>query len=111
MKRILLGTLLLALIAIGNAGAQSRPQTSTKSDSANGPSVGLKPVLISGRVSGDGRHFSLDRDSDSDSQWEVSNAKVLKGHEGSLVTVKCYLDASRNQIEILSVHRVQPEVR
>jgi hypothetical protein len=109
MKRILLAALSLAFLAMGTVWGQSRPQTAAKSDSANARSVATKPVLISGRVSGDGRHFSIDRNSES--EWDVSNAMVLKGHEGSLVTVKCYLDSSRNQIQILSVNRVQPEVR
>ena len=110
MKRLLLVALSLGLIPIGSARAQSHPQSATKSDTG-ARSEAIKPILISGRVSGDGRHFSIDRESDPESGWDVSNARILKGHEGSLVTVKCYLDASRNQIQILSVNRVQPEVR
>ncbi len=110
MKKLFLAALSLALMTIGNARAQSSPQSATKSG-AGVHSSATKPILISGRVSGDGRHFSVDRDSDSDSGWNVSNIRALKGHEGSLVTVKCYVDASRNQIQILSVNRVQPEVR
>jgi hypothetical protein len=110
MKRVLLAALAFALTTIGSAWAQSHPQPAAKSDTAARSAV-IKPILISGRVSGDGRHFSVDRDSDPESGWDVSNTRVLKGHEGSLVTVKCYLDANRNQIQILSVNRVQPEVR
>ncbi|MFY9910400.1 MAG: hypothetical protein WCF22_18620 [Candidatus Sulfotelmatobacter sp.] len=110
MKRLLLVALSLGLIPIGSAWAQSHPQPATKSDTG-ARSAAIKPILISGRVSGDGRHFSTDRESDPESGWDVSNARILKGHEGSLVTVKCYLDAGRNQIQILSVNRVQPEVR
>jgi hypothetical protein len=110
MKKLFLAALLLALMTIGSAGAQSSSQSPMKLD-ASGRSSATKPILISGRVSSDGRHFSIDRDSDSDSEWSVSNVRALKGHEGSLVTVKCYVDASRNQIQILSVNRVQPEVR
>ena len=111
MKRTLLATLSLALFAIGSGWAQDHAQPATKSDTAEVRSPAIRPILISGRVSGDGRHFSIDRDSDSDTQWDVSNAKALRGHEGSLVTVKCYVDSNRNQIQILSVNRVQPEVR
>ncbi len=110
MNKLLVTALSLALMTIGSAQAQSLSQSAAKSD-ASALSSTTRPILISGRVSGDGRHFSFDRDSDSDSEWNVSNARALKGHEGSLVTVKCYVDATRNQIQILSVIRVQPEVR
>lgn len=107
MKRALL-TASLALMTLGSAWAQSSSQAGMKSDTH---SSGTKAILISGRVSEDGLHFAIDRKSDSDSEWNVSNVKALKGHKGSLVTVRCYVDASRNQIQILSVNRVQPEVR
>ncbi len=108
MKKLLLAP--LALITMGSASAQNSSQPATKPDAGAHLSAG-KPILISGRVSGDGQHFSFDRDSNSDSEWNVSNVRALKGHEGSLVTVKCYVDASRNQIQILSVNRVQAEER
>lgn len=111
MRKIHLAALSFVFLTVGIASAQSRPETPAKPGRANSQSIATKPVLISGRVSGDGRHFSIDRDSDSESQWDVSNARVLKGHEGSLVTVKCYVDANRNQIQVLSVNRVQSEVR
>lgn len=109
MKKLFVGVL-LALMTMGTAWAQGSSQSATKSDASSYASR-AKPILISGRVSGDGRHFSTDRDSDFDSGWNVSNVRALKGHEGSLVTVRCYFDATRNQIQILSVNRVQPEVR
>jgi hypothetical protein len=46
---------------------------------------------------------------DLDTEWTVSNADVLKGREGSLVTIKCYVDPDRNQIRVLSVRAAQPE--
>lgn len=110
MKRLLLATVSIMLIATGNAWGQGRAQSAAKSETA-AQSSATKPILISGRVSGDGRHFLIERNSDSDNVWEISNARALKGHEGSLVTVKCYVDANRNQIQVLSVNRVQSEVR
>jgi hypothetical protein len=106
MKRFLLTTLWLLLFAVVSVCAQdhSRPTTSA---SAAVRQAAAKSVMISGRVSNDGRRFSID----SDNEWDVSNAKALKGHEGGLVTVKCYVDSIRNRIEIVSVNRVQPEVR
>jgi hypothetical protein len=110
MRRIFLTAMSLAFLTMGISSAQS-PQSGSKPYRANSHPIATRPILISGRVSGDGRHFSINRDSDSESEWEVSNARALKGHEGSLVTVKCYVDASRNQIQVLSVNRVQSEVR
>lgn len=108
MSSAFLTAISLVLMTIGSARAQSSSQADIKSDPL---SSGTKAILVSGRVSADGKHFSFDRDSDSDSEWNVSNVKALKDHKGSLVTVRCYVDATRNQIQVLSVNRVQPEVR
>jgi hypothetical protein len=107
LKRLLSATVLIGMMLCGSVWAQSQPQPAAKADSAGAHMAAAKSIVISGRVSSDGRHFLVD----ADNEWDVSNAKVLKGHEGSLVTVKCYLDANRNQIQIVSVNRVQPEVR
>lgn len=100
---------LFALISIASAVAiaQSQPQSTPKAETSNVRRNVAKSVLVSGRVSGDGRRFAID----ADNEWDVSNSAALKGREGSLVTVKCYVDAPHNQIQIESVNRVQPEVR
>jgi hypothetical protein len=107
MKKLLFATLSIALIACGNAWAQSRAQSTATPASKSARPVSAKSIMISGRVSNDGRHFLLD----PDNEVEVSNASVLKGREGNLVTVKGYFDSAHNQIQIVSVNRVQPEVR
>jgi hypothetical protein len=108
MKSSLLTTLSMALLISGLAWSQDRSQpVKTMSESVGVRQMVVKSILLSGRVSNDGRRFLID----SDNEWDVSNAKVLRGHEGSLVTVKCYVDSSRNQIQIVSVNRVQPEFR
>jgi hypothetical protein len=60
-----------------------------------------KALTVSGKVSTDGKTFLTD----IDSEWMVSNADALKGHEGHLVRVKCYVDTEKNSIKILSVKR------
>jgi hypothetical protein len=58
-----------------------------------------KPLVVAGRVSNDGKMLLTD----IDSEWMISNASALKGHEGHLVRVKCLVDSAKNKIEILSV--------
>jgi hypothetical protein len=60
-----------------------------------------KPLTVSGKVSADGKTFLTD----IDSEWLVSNADVLKGHEGRAVRVKCYVDTEKSSMKILSVKR------
>jgi hypothetical protein len=60
-----------------------------------------KPLMVSGKVSLDGKKLLTD----IDSEWTVSNADALKGHEGSVVRVKCYVDTEKSSIKILSIKR------
>lgn len=107
MTKFFVALFALISIASGTANAQSQPQSTPKAEGSSMHRTAAKSILVSGRVSSDGKRFAVD----SDNEWDVSNSRALKGHEGSLVTVKGYLDAPRNQIEIVSVNRVQPEVR
>jgi hypothetical protein len=72
--------------------AASEPQHATFS---------AKPLMVSGKVSADGKKLLTD----IDSEWIVSNDDALKGHEGRMVRVKCYVDTEKNSIKILSVKR------
>lgn len=106
MKSSILTTVSLAVITSGIALAQDRPQpTSTKPDTTIARPAATKSLTVSGRVSSDGQSLVTDLDT----EWTVSNADVLKGREGSLVTIKCYVDPDRNQIRVLSVRAAQPE--
>jgi hypothetical protein len=60
-----------------------------------------KTLTVAGKVSDDGKSLFTDLDS----EWAISNPGALKGHEGRLVTVKCYVDSGRNRIEIVSVKK------
>jgi hypothetical protein len=76
-------------------------------DTSNSWAAGAKPLTVSGKVSSDGKTFLTD----IDTEWSVSNADALKGYEGRLTTVKCYVDPERNRIHVLSVKTVQPQPR
>lgn len=66
---------------------------------------GSKPLTVWGRISSDGKTLITD----IDSEWIVSNAIALKGYEGRMVRVKCYVDSVRNRIQILAVKRDERE--
>jgi hypothetical protein len=65
-----------------------------------------KPLTVFGMVSNDGKTLLTD----IDSEWAVSNADALKGHEGRLVTLKCYVDTAKNQLHVLTVRRANSEL-
>ena len=71
---------------------QGRPQTWTAS---------TKALSVSGKVSDDGKRFITD----IDSEWAINNIDSVKGSEGRLVTIKCYVDSDKNKIQVLSVKR------
>ena len=93
------------VLASGITLAQDRPAP------VNNPDQPLarptKSLTVFGKVSNDGRTLFTDLDT----EWTVSNAEVLKGREGRLVTLKCYVDSVRNQIRVLSVRTAESEVK
>jgi len=96
MKKHLLGALSLALIVSGLALAQNQAKPS---ESSNTLAAGTKPLTVAGKVSNDGKTFVTD----IDAEWSVSNADALKGYEGRLATVKCYVDPEHNRLHVVSV--------
>lgn len=94
MKTTISATLATALLLSGSILAQEKPAPA-KQDMA------AKVLLVSGRVSNDGKML----DTDLDSQWQISNPEALKGHEGRLVRIRCYVDTSRNKIQVLTVKK------
>jgi hypothetical protein len=69
---------------------QDHPQTWTAS---------TKALTVSGKISEDGKRFITD----IDTEWAINNPNALKGHEGRLITIKCYVDSDKNSIQVLSV--------
>jgi hypothetical protein len=103
MKKAILLPLFLTLLMCVAAVAQETPKPG---DSAR-QAAPRKAVTLSGRVSEDAKAFV----SDQDDVWEVSNAKVLIGHQGQQVVVKCQLYPDKNEMRVLSVSGAQGEVK
>ena len=87
-----------AMVICASAFSQEKVLTSQPEQAA---AFSPKPLTVSGKVSTDGKTFLTD----IDSEWMVSNADALKGHEGHMVRVKCYVDTEKNSMKILSVKR------
>jgi hypothetical protein len=102
MRTKIVSALALAVAISGATFAQDKTVPATQDHTS---AFAPKPLTVSGRVSADGRTFLTD----IDSEWLVSNADVLKGHEGRLVRVKCYVDTEKNSIKILTVKKDEGE--
>ena len=88
--------------------AQDQPATNSNEPATHaGMAMSSKPLVVSGTVSLDGKALLTD----IDSEWEVSNPQVLKGHEGRRVTVRCYVDSEKTRIQILRVKKEDSELK
>jgi hypothetical protein len=103
MKRSIFAATFLGLLTSVSALAQDRPAPTRQPDQSVARPAVARPLSVFGKVSNDGRSLFTDLDT----EWAVSNAELLKGRAGSLVTVKCYVDSDRNQIHVLSVRAAQ----
>lgn len=93
---ILCGIAALAL-AVGSLNAQERPGSTPPSS---------KPLVVYGRVSKDGKMLLTD----IDSAWNIANREAMKGLEGLLVRVKCFVDTENNSIRVLSIRKESGEL-
>jgi len=92
------------LLTSGLARSQDRP---LPSDQAVANSTPTKSLTVSGKISSDGRSFVTDLDT----EWAVSNPEILKGREGSTVTVRCRIDSDHSRIHVLSVKPAPSEAK
>ena len=102
-KRI---TVLLAAVVLTSNLALSQETgkpNSTKQDHPQTWTASTKALTVSGKVSEDGKLFATD----IDSEWAINNPDAVKGHEGRLVTIKCYVDPEKSKIHVLSVRTPQ----
>jgi hypothetical protein len=107
MKTSILVVLAIASLA-AVAVAQDQAGTNSNEQSTHaGTTMSSKPLVVSGKVSPDGKSLLTD----IDSEWAVSNPEVLKGHEGRRVTVKCYVDTEKSRIQILRVKKEDGELK
>lgn len=97
MKGFALAALTVAVLA-SIAWAQDAPRSGADLKTAVRLTA-AKPLSVFGKVSSDGRTLVTDLNT----EWPISNTGALNGHEGALVTVKCYVDVDHNTIHILAV--------
>jgi hypothetical protein len=105
-------TSILVVLAILSMlpGALAQDQAGLNSNDEGrqtGTAMSAKPLVVSGKVSPDGKALLTD----IDSEWVVSNPEVLKGQEGLRVTVKCYVDTAKGRIQILRVKKEEGEMK
>src|ERR1700756_1215274 len=97
-------TSILVVLAIASLmpGALAQDPTGS-SEPARHVATGMssKPLVVSGKISSDGKALLTD----IDSEWIVDNPEAVKGQEGRRVTVKCYVDTEKNRIQILRVKK------
>lgn len=98
MKNNLLITLATVLLLSGTLFAQENSATSKQENTGT---TSTKPLIVSGKVSSDGRILLTD----IDSEWTVANSESVKGFEGRMVKVKCYVDTEKSRIHVLSVKK------
>lgn len=87
---VMIATTLISATVFAQEKSEAKPEIAVS-----------KPLMVSGKVSNDGKTLMTD----IDSEWTIGNVEALRGHEGRLVKVKCYVDTAKNRIQILSVKK------
>ena len=93
MRRLPTAALAFCLLAL--------PLTSVAGDNTRPASANTKGIILSGKVSDDGKQFVAD----DDNSWNIANTETLKGLEGRYVVVKCRMDLNKRAIRVLSVEQ------
>jgi hypothetical protein len=91
-------SLFATVLLISSCCVAQEESEGTKTDSAH---ASTNVLVVFGKVSNDAKTLVTDLDS----EWKVANASVLKGYEDRLVRVRCYINAEKNQLHILSIKR------
>jgi hypothetical protein len=107
MKTSILVVLVIASLIPGALAQDQAGTNSNEQGTHAGTAMSSKPLVVSGKVSPDGKSLLTD----IDSEWAVSNPAVLKGHEGRRVTVKCYVDTEKSRIQILRVKKEEGDLK
>jgi hypothetical protein len=95
-------TITLAVVVLASTLALAQNHGTPNAANQDSPGVwtaSTKALTVAGRVSDDGKHFVTD----IDTEWTINNPDSLKGREGRLVTIKCYVDSDKSKIQVLSV--------
>ena len=100
MTRLMAVPLAVVLLMSSFALAQEHGKADgTNQDHRQTWAASSKALTVSGKVSDDGKRFITD----IDTEWIINDTDALKGREGRLVTIKCYVDPDKNRIQVLSV--------
>lgn len=100
MKTAVLAMLGCALLTTGSIAAQEAGENNVVAR------TNQKALVVLGKISEDGKILFTDLES----EWTVSNPEMLKGLEGRLVRVKCYVDTEKNRIRVLFVKKESGEL-
>jgi hypothetical protein len=102
MTRLMAISLAAVVLTSSLALAQEPAKSGgTGQDRAQNWTASTKALSVSGKVSDDGRRFITD----IDTEWAINNSAAVKGSEGRMVTIKCYVDSDKNRIQVLSLKR------
>ena len=108
MKKLLFVSFALALaISLVALAQETGKATQAKQETAKTEKAATKATTVVGKVSADGKSF-VDKDNKS---WTVTNPEALKGHEGHEVTLKAHVDATKNEIHVISVKMGKEEMK
>jgi hypothetical protein len=90
----------ISLVAQDSASQDTMKQGTASADSS------VKATTIPGKISEDGKSFVSDKDNKT---WTISNPDAVKGHEGHHVALKAHIDASKNEVDVVSLKMLQTE--
>jgi hypothetical protein len=108
LKKLLFISFALALAISLIAQAQETGKTAqAKQETVKAEKAATKATTVTGKVSADAKSF-VDKDNKS---WTVTNPEALKGHEGHEVTLKAHVDATKNEIHVVSVKMGKEEMK
>jgi hypothetical protein len=97
-RSIVIPLAICVLASLALAQEHGKPD-GTNQDHSRAWTASTKALTVSGKLSDDGKRFITD----IDTEWAINNPDSLKGHEGRLVTIKCYVDSDKDRIQVLSV--------
>jgi hypothetical protein len=84
-------------------GAQAGQNSAAAQDQISNKGTISRKATIPGKVGGDGKTFTADKDSRI---WMVSNPEALSGVDGRHVKIKALVNAVRSQLRVVSVSAI-----
>jgi hypothetical protein len=78
----------------------TEPETSRLCTLALCQRSAISGLVVTGKISDDGKTFVGDTDSKS---WTISNPDAVKGHEGHHVILTAHVYADKNEVHVMSL--------